>query len=119
MQDLAARAKYYASLSTLGAPEVERATPVSAAAGPAVVAPPPSAPEYPDLESIRQWIGDCQPCKLAGSRTNIVLGQGNPNACLMFVGEAPGADEDEQGLAFIGRAGQLLTDIIEKGMKMR
>jgi DNA polymerase len=48
-----------------------------------------------------------------------VFGQGNPEAELMFVGEGPGADEDEQGLAFVGRAGQLLTDIIEKGMKLR
>ena len=58
-------------------------------------------------------LGDCQRCKLAGGRKNIVFGQGNPHARLMFVGEAPGADEDEQGLAFVGRAGQLLTDIIE------
>jgi DNA polymerase len=47
-----------------------------------------------------------------------VFGQGNPSARLMFVGEAPGADEDAQGLAFVGRAGQLLTDIIEKGLKI-
>ena len=70
-------------------------------------------------EGIKTWIGDCQRCKLAGGRKTIVFGQGNPKAELMFVGEAPGADEDEQGLAFVGRAGQLLTDIIEKGMKMR
>jgi uracil-DNA glycosylase family 4 len=72
-----------------------------------------------DLEGIKTWIGDCQRCKLAKGRKSIVYGQGNPNAELMFVGEGPGADEDEQGLAFVGRAGQLLTDIIEKGMKMR
>jgi DNA polymerase len=78
------------------------------------------APEGPaDLEGIRAWIGDCQRCKLAGGRKKIVFGQGNPHASLMFVGEGPGADEDEQGLAFVGRAGQLLTDIIEKGMKLR
>ena len=71
-----------------------------------------------DLPGVRGWVGDCQRCKLAGARKNIVFGQGNPNAALMFVGEAPGADEDEQGLAFVGRAGQLLTDIIEKGLKM-
>src|SRR5262245_25929208 len=71
------------------------------------------------LQAVRDWIGDCQRCKLAGGRKTIVFGQGNPNARLMFLGEAPGADEDEQGLAFVGRAGQLLTDIIEKGLKLR
>ncbi len=67
----------------------------------------------PDLQSIRDEIGDCQRCKLAPTRTNIVFGSGNPRAELLFVGEAPGADEDEQGLPFVGRAGQLLTKIIE------
>jgi DNA polymerase len=65
------------------------------------------------LESIRVEIGDCRRCKLAPSRTNIVFGSGNPNAELVFVGEAPGFDEDQQGLPFVGRAGQLLTKIIE------
>jgi DNA polymerase len=73
-----------------------------------------SLPEkHESLESIRTDIGDCQRCKLAPSRTNIVFGAGNPTADLMFVGEAPGAAEDEQGLPFVGRAGQLLTKIIE------
>jgi uracil-DNA glycosylase len=65
------------------------------------------------LESIRGDIGDCRRCKLAPTRTHIVFGFGNPEAELMFVGEAPGADEDAQGLPFVGRAGQLLTKIIE------
>jgi len=65
------------------------------------------------LESIRHEIGDCQRCKLAAKRNNIVFGSGNPNAELVFVGEAPGYDEDQQGLPFVGRAGQLLTKIIE------
>ena len=70
------------------------------------------------LEAIRADIGDCQRCALAAGRKTIVFGQGNPKARLMFVGEAPGADEDEQGLAFVGKAGQLLTKIIEAiGMK--
>ena len=64
------------------------------------------------LAAVRADLGDCQRCRLAGGRKTIVFGQGNPEAELMFVGEAPGADEDEQGLAFVGRAGQLLTDII-------
>ena len=66
-----------------------------------------------DLESVRAEIGDCQRCKLAPKRTNIVFGSGNPSAELVFVGEAPGYDEDQQGLPFVGRAGQLLTKIIE------
>jgi len=71
------------------------------------------------LAAVRLDIGDCTRCKLhALGRTKIVFGVGNPNADLMFVGEAPGRDEDEQGLAFVGRAGQLLTKIIEAiGMK--
>ena len=67
------------------------------------------------LLAIRADIGeDCSRCKLHTlGRTQIVFGVGNPDADLMFVGEAPGADEDEQGIPFIGRAGQLLTKIIE------
>ena len=65
------------------------------------------------LPEIRSDLGDCRRCKLAPSRTHIVFGSGNEHADLMFVGEAPGADEDEQGLPFVGRAGQLLTKIIE------
>lgn len=65
------------------------------------------------LDDIRHELGDCQRCQLAVSRTNIVFGSGNPNARLMFVGEAPGSDEDRQGLPFVGRAGKLLTKIIE------
>src|SRR6185295_15530947 len=66
------------------------------------------------LAVIREDIGDCTRCKLHTlGRTQIVFGVGNPEADLMFVGEAPGADEDEQGIPFIGRAGQLLTKIIE------
>ena len=65
------------------------------------------------LEEIRQELGDCRRCKLWKSRTRIVFGVGNREADLMFVGEAPGADEDAQGVPFVGRAGQLLTKIIE------
>ncbi len=67
-----------------------------------------------ELAGLRTQIGDCTRCKLHTlGRTQVVFGSGNPNADLMFVGEAPGADEDEQGVPFIGRAGQLLTKIIE------
>jgi DNA polymerase len=66
------------------------------------------------LVELRNDIGDCTRCKLhALGRTQIVFGVGNPNAELMFVGEAPGQDEDIQGFPFVGRAGQLLTKIIE------
>jgi DNA polymerase len=65
------------------------------------------------LALVREDLGDCQRCKLAPLRTNLVFGVGNPNAHLVFVGEAPGADEDAQGEPFVGKAGQLLTKMIE------
>jgi len=71
------------------------------------------------LEELSAFIGDCKRCKLAPLRTHLVFGVGNPDADLMFVGEAPGADEDARGEPFVGRAGQLLTDIIERGMGLR
>jgi len=71
----------------------------------------PTAQE--SLATVREDLGDCRRCKLAPLRKNLVFGSGNPHAELMFVGEAPGAEEDEQGLPFVGRAGQLLTKVIE------
>ncbi|MGD9763911.1 MAG: uracil-DNA glycosylase [Candidatus Binatia bacterium] len=71
------------------------------------------------LSGLRAHIGDCTRCKLAGGRTNLVFGIGSPTADLMFVGEGPGHDEDLQGEPFVGRAGQMLTEIITKGMKLR
>ena len=66
------------------------------------------------LATIREDIGECTRCKLhTQGRTQIVFGVGNPTADVMFVGEAPGADEDAQGVPFVGRAGQLLTTMIE------
>jgi uracil-DNA glycosylase len=66
------------------------------------------------LRAIREDIGDCTRCKLSRlGRKQIVFGVGNPQADIMFIGEAPGADEDEQGEPFVGRAGQLLTKMIE------
>ncbi|MGH7889622.1 MAG: uracil-DNA glycosylase [Thermodesulfobacteriota bacterium] len=64
------------------------------------------------LEEIREEIGDCTRCKLHKGRTNLVFGEGNPKARLVFVGEGPGEEEDKQGRPFVGRAGQLLTKII-------
>jgi len=70
------------------------------------------------LRELREHIGDCQQCKLSKQRKTIVFGAGNPGARLMFIGEAPGKEEDLQGLPFIGDAGMLLTRLIEKmGMK--
>lgn len=64
------------------------------------------------LRVIREDIGDCTRCKLHKHRKNIVFGVGDPRARLMFIGEGPGADEDEQGEPFVGRAGQLLNNMI-------
>ena len=65
------------------------------------------------LPRILNDIGDCTRCKLHRGRTKLVFGDGNPNAQLVFVGEGPGRDEDAQGLPFVGRAGKLLTQMIE------
>jgi DNA polymerase len=119
---------------TEAAPVVSTAPPASPLrAGAAHVAPPirppvpslslfetpPPKPGGPEtLEQIRADLGDCQRCKLARGRKNIVFGEGNPHAELVFVGEGPGADEDEQGLPFVGRAGQLLNRMMQViGMK--
>jgi uracil-DNA glycosylase len=79
----------------------------------------PSIEKAATLEELRCAIGDCRRCKLWSGRTHLVFGIGNPNAKLMFVGEGPGRDEDLQGEPFVGRAGQLLTDIITKGMGLK
>jgi uracil-DNA glycosylase family 4 len=71
---------------------------------------PPSRGEA--LRAIQHEIGDCTRCALSAGRNKIVFGDGDPNARLMFVGEGPGADEDAQGLPFVGRAGQLLNNMI-------
>jgi len=131
LHDLAETARFLGSLTSVGVPPATAAPvaaittamkaveslPVASAAasGDAGAAPTGQA----GLDAIRAELGDCQRCKLANGRKNIVFGQGSATAELMFVGEAPGADEDAQGLAFVGRAGQLLTDIIEKGLKMK
>jgi uracil-DNA glycosylase family 4 len=70
-----------------------------------------SGPET--LEQIHQDLGDCRRCKLAPTRKTIVYGEGNPHAELVFIGEGPGADEDEQGLPFVGRAGKLLNRMMQ------
>lgn len=69
-------------------------------------------PSKQTIEDIREALGDCRRCSLCDTRTNLVFGEGNVHAGLVFVGEAPGADEDVQGRPFVGKAGQLLTRII-------
>ena len=70
------------------------------------------------LAELKKYMEGCRSCSLYQSRTKLVFGAGNPEARLMFIGEAPGEDEDLQGEPFVGRAGELLTNIIEKGMKI-
>ena len=77
------------------------------------VAVPAAASAADRLRLIREELGDCTRCRLHAGRKTLVYGVGNPDAALMFVGEAPGRDEDLQGIPFVGRAGQLLTRIIE------
>lgn len=75
-----------------------------------------SSTGHEDVTSLEQFntkICGCMKCALGATRTNFVFGSGNANADIMVIGEAPGADEDEQGLPFVGRAGQLLTKILE------
>ncbi|PYV55161.1 MAG: uracil-DNA glycosylase, partial [Acidobacteria bacterium] len=85
---------------------------------PLQIIPVENAPAAP-LQLIREDIGDCTRCRLhKQGRKQIVFGVGDPDADLMFIGEAPGADEDEQGEPFVGRAGQLLTNMI-KAMGLR
>lgn len=102
------------ALETAAPQRVPRATP-------AVMDPPMSAGtrQAETLAALREEIGDCRRCKLWSGRTHLVFGVGHPHARLMFVGEGPGRDEDLQGEPFVGRAGQLLTEIITKGMKLR
>lgn len=100
---------YMAALGVENLPRVEVPRPTL---------PTPASPAE-TLEDIIKDLGGCRRCPLAEGRTNIVFGEGDPRAEMMFIGEGPGEDEDRQGRPFVGRAGRLLTDIIVKGMKMR
>jgi uracil-DNA glycosylase family 4 len=71
------------------------------------------------LDALRSELGDCRRCGLCEGRQKIVFGDGNPEADILFVGEGPGEQEDRTGLPFVGRAGELLTQMIEKGMGIR
>jgi DNA polymerase len=102
----------------------ESAEPAATAAteppGATSVDPAESAARAERLQQMdQQQVRDCTRCQLAQTRTRTVFGQGSPVARVVFVGEAPGFEEDRQGLAFVGRAGELLTAMIERGMGLR
>jgi uracil-DNA glycosylase family 4 len=109
-------------------PDVGQALPPASVAGQAEPPPdsparpvpvelPPLAPAGETLFQILADIGDCRRCRLHEGRNKIVFGDGNERSPLVFVGEGPGADEDAQGIPFVGRAGQLLTQMIENTAK--
>jgi uracil-DNA glycosylase family 4 len=97
--------RFQRRLGWLGVPKAEEA-PATPTRGPRA--------DRPTLAEIREEMGDCQRCKLGRGRTNLVFGEGSPQARLMFVGEAPGAEEDLQGRPFVGPAGQLLNNLLNK-----
>jgi uracil-DNA glycosylase len=103
-------------------PDLQRVVPAAAAKMPPLPLPVPVGPSLFDaaerivndtLLRIREDLGECTRCRLHKNRHSIVFGDGNPKAELVFIGEGPGADEDAQGLPFVGRAGKLLTQMIE------
>ena len=92
------------------------ATPDASLPGLALAPPSGPAAQRPTLAQVREQLGECTRCRLSEGRTQIVFGDGNPQAALMFIGEGPGETEDRRGLPFVGRAGELLTQMIEKGL---
>jgi len=106
---------YYQDLGVKNIYRRAAAAPAAPAATAAPMAPelPPLEPRGDTLAKISEDLGDCRRCRLCEGRSKIVFGSGNEKARLVFVGEGPGADEDAQGLPFVGRAGQLLTQMIE------
>jgi DNA polymerase len=108
--ELRSRLEFYRDL---GFKEIYRRKPDAVPATAAESALPPLAPSGDTLLHILEDIGDCHRCRLHAQRNKIVFGVGNEQAKLVFVGEGPGADEDAQGIPFVGRAGQLLTQMIE------
>jgi uracil-DNA glycosylase family 4 len=104
---------YYQDLGVKNIYRRAAANPIQPAPMPMPVELPPLEPAGDTLAKISEDIGDCRRCRLCEGRSKIVFGSGNEKARLVFVGEGPGADEDAQGLPFVGRAGQLLTQMIE------
>lgn len=122
--DVRAHIEYLKALGikTIEIRPIERAPVHSPASGPAAAPDPknlPSGqPKTSGLAAVREDLGECVRCKLHKGRKTIVFGEGNPDAGVVFVGEGPGFEEDEQGRPFVGEAGQLLTKIIENGMRI-
>lgn len=120
-EDLINYLKFYRDLGFTEVDIPERGTTSEAALEPntAVAKPSAAAPTNvsESLSIIREDIGDCTRCRLHEGRNKLVFGDGNAKAKLVFVGEGPGADEDAQGIPFVGRAGKLLTDMIERTAK--
>jgi uracil-DNA glycosylase len=123
MSELSEHLRFYEELGVTGIsrdPRWQKRERAESQEVPASAPPPEAVPvtiarsSIEALATIREDIGECTRCKLhTQGRTQIVFGVGNPTADIMFVGEAPGADEDAQGVPFVGRAGQLLTKMIE------
>jgi uracil-DNA glycosylase family 4 len=110
----APRVVAYAELAEQSAPSTLQAgVPAPREVPVAERVPGPAPAERPRLDEIRRALGDCRRCKLCSGRKNIVFGVGNPKSRLVFVGEGPGAEEDHQGIPFVGAAGQLLTKMIQ------
>jgi len=116
-QDLGIKTVYRRTAASKGEPPA--AVAAAAPAKKTIIAAPATpvvlslAPDHDNLLKISHDIGDCKRCRLHEGRNRIVFGSGNEQAKLVFVGEGPGADEDEQGQPFVGRAGQLLTQMID------
>ena len=114
------RRAFFAAAEKASAPSAPEPVPPSrpvAAASPAPYAPPAAAASVRDLsrmslDELAATVSGCRLCRLCEQRTQTVFGDGNPQAELMFIGEGPGKDEDQQGLPFVGAAGQLLTKMI-------
>jgi DNA polymerase len=111
-QDLGIKTLYR---RTASAPEAQPEAAVTEERAPELF--PTVAPAGETLPQILADMGDCRRCRLHEGRSKLVFGVGNPTAPLVFVGEGPGADEDAQGIPFVGRAGQLLTQMIENTAK--
>ena len=113
--DLRRRLEYYRDLGfkEVYKPSQSPTTQLPSPVVEAAVTLPPMASPTDTLPIIEAHLAGCTRCRLHTGRNRIVFGSGNPEAKLVFVGEGPGADEDEQGLPFVGRAGQLLTQMID------
>lgn len=121
--EAAAAAESAAPQTPPASPAPENATPDASPPAPAATQPTlmSAGPDFgpsPTLDAVQEALGECTRCRLSERRNRIVFGDGNPDADLMFVGEGPGAEEDKRGLPFVGRAGELLTSMIEKGLSI-